>query len=124
MNQVALAAASLAAVLHVGFFLLESVLWTKPIGRKVFRTTEAEAETVKFMAFNQGFYNLFLAIGAGAGVALAATGRAEIGRTAMAFACACMLGASLVLATGGKKYVRGVVMQGVPPAVALVALFV
>jgi putative membrane protein len=121
--MVALVAASLAALLHVGFFVLESLLWTKPAGRKIFGTTAADAETIKFMAFNQGFYNLFLAIGCSVGVGLLATGRAESGRPIVAFACACMLGAACVLATGGKRFVRGVLMQGIPPLIALAALF-
>jgi putative membrane protein len=94
-----------------------------PAGRKIFGTTAADAETIKFMAFNQGFYNLFLAVGCFVGVGLLASGRTEAGRAIVAFACACMFGAACVLATGGKRMVRGVLMQGVPPLVALVALF-
>jgi putative membrane protein len=116
-------AASIAALAHVAFFVLESILWTKPAGRKVFGTTEAEAETVKFMAFNQGFYNLFLAVGCVVGVGLLASGRPE-GKPLVTFACACMLGAACVLATGGAKYFRGVGMQGLPPLVTLIALYV
>jgi len=64
------------AVLHVGFFVLESILWTTPIGRHVFGTTPDEAETTKVMAANQGAYNLgaaallvgFLAAGSTVGV--------------------------------------------------------
>lgn len=124
MTALVLVAASIASLMHVGFFVLESLLWTRPAGRKVFQTTEAEAETVKFMAFNQGFYNLFLAVGAAVGVALLAVGRTDAGRCAVIFACACMTGASVILATGGKRYARGVVMQGLPPLVALTALFI
>jgi putative membrane protein len=120
--SVFLVAASVAALAHVGFFVLESLLWTKPAGRKIFGTTEAEAETIKFMAFNQGFYNLFLAIGAACGVGLVASGRPETGRPVIVFACACMLGAAAILATGGKRFARGVAMQGLPPLIALVAL--
>ena len=121
--MVAIVAASLAAFIHVLFFLLESFLFTKPLGRKIFATSEADAETMKFFAFNQGFYNLFLAIGCFCGVVFLATGKPETGRPLVAFACACMLGAACVLATGGAKLLRGVLMQGVPPLVALVGLF-
>jgi putative membrane protein len=119
-----LVAASLAALMHVGFFVLESVLWTKPAGRKIFGTTEADAETIKFMAFNQGFYNLFLAIGTVVGVYFLATGRTETGKALVGFGCACMVGAACILATGGAKLMRGVLMQGTPPLVALIGLFV
>lgn len=123
-TMMVLVAASLASLAHVGFFVLESLLWTKPVGRRIFGTTAADAETIKFMAFNQGFYNLFLAVGAAAGVVLVAIGRPETGRPLIAFACACMLGAAIVLATGGKRFARGAAMQGLPPLVALVALVV
>lgn len=49
--------------LHLYFFILESFLWTKPTGLKVFRMNSIEAETKKVLAFNQGVYNLFLAAG-------------------------------------------------------------
>ncbi len=51
------------AVQHFGFFILESVLWTKPQGRKVFNTTQAQAEETASLAKNQGVYNAFLSFG-------------------------------------------------------------
>ncbi len=108
-------AAALAATVHVGFFALESFLFTKPIGRKIFSTSAADAETMKFFAFNQGFYNLFLAIGCFAGIALSM-------RPLVIFTCASMVGAAAVLASGGKRFLRGVALQGIPPLVALAAL--
>lgn len=123
--SVSLVFAAIAGVIHVAFFALESFLFTKPPGRKIFGTTEADAETMKFLAFNQGFYNLFLAIGCFVGIALIAGGtRAEAGRALVMFTCASMIGAAAILATGGKKLVRGVIMQGAPPLVALVTMLV
>ena len=55
--------AGLAAVLHVYIFVLESLQWTAPRTRATFGTTLEEAEATKLLAFNQGFYNLFLEIG-------------------------------------------------------------
>ena len=54
--------AGLAALLHVYIFVMESLTWTSARTRAAFGTTEEEAETTKLLAFNQGFYNLFLAI--------------------------------------------------------------
>jgi len=51
------------AVQHFAFFVLESVLWTKPQGRKVFNTSADEAEATAVLAKNQGVYNLFLSFG-------------------------------------------------------------
>jgi len=51
------------ALQHFGFFVLESVLWTKPQGRKVFNTTAEQAAETETLAKNQGVYNLFLSFG-------------------------------------------------------------
>tara|TARA_B100000530_G_scaffold220096_1_gene141448 strand:- start:196 stop:543 length:348 start_codon:yes stop_codon:yes gene_type:complete len=46
------------AALHVGFFILESVLWTSPTVMRMFQTTKEEAQATRVLALNQGFYNL------------------------------------------------------------------
>lgn len=46
------------AVLHVGFFLLESVLWTSPSVMRLFENTKEKAQETRVLALNQGFYNL------------------------------------------------------------------
>ncbi len=51
----------IAALLHVYIFWLESFAWTGA-ARGVFGTSREEAEATRELAFNQGFYNLFLAI--------------------------------------------------------------
>ena len=48
----------LVAGLHLGFFLLESVLWTSPWVMRLFENTEETAEATRVLALNQGFYNL------------------------------------------------------------------
>ncbi len=53
----ALAMTLLVALAHIGFMVLESVLWTKPTGRRIFRQTPESAETTKVLALNQGIYN-------------------------------------------------------------------
>ena len=53
--------AGLAALVHVYIFVMESLRWTAPRTRATFGTTLEEAEVTKLFAFNQGFYNLFLA---------------------------------------------------------------
>lgn len=71
--------AALAAVLHVYIFALESLSWTSPRTRAVFGTTAEEAETTKALAFNQGFYNLFLAIVTVVGIAAVALDHNTVG---------------------------------------------
>lgn len=53
----------LVAILHVWFFVLETFLWKKPIGLKIFRNTPEKAEITSVLAANQGLYNGFLAAG-------------------------------------------------------------
>ncbi len=127
MTAVALIFAGLAALLHVLFFKLESLDWKKPKTWKTFGlASQADADTTASLAFNQGFYNLFLAIGAGTGVALITfcDTRDTIGWTLIIFACASMLAASLVLLSTGKSYARAAAIQGGPALVAIVAAIV
>lgn len=53
----------IVALLHVGFFVLESLLWTKPVGRRIFGLTAEKAQDSASLAANQGLYNLFVAAG-------------------------------------------------------------
>lgn len=53
----------LVGILHVWFMVLESFLWTKPLGLKTFKMTKEQAEVTKTLAQNQGLYNGFLAAG-------------------------------------------------------------
>ena len=56
--------AGIAALIHVYIWLLESVLWTSESTRRTFGVkSAADAEALRPMAYNQGFYNLFLALG-------------------------------------------------------------
>ncbi len=55
--------AAVAALIHVYVFALESFLWTTDMARGIFGTSHAYAETTRGLALNQGFYNLFLAVG-------------------------------------------------------------
>ena len=65
MSALAQVFVGLAALLHVLFFVMESVLFMRPdVHRRFGLRTREEAELVRPMAYNQGFYNLFLAIGA------------------------------------------------------------
>ncbi len=45
------------AVSHFGFMILESVLWTRPQGRKIFGNTVEQAQQTRVLAANQGIYN-------------------------------------------------------------------
>lgn len=63
MSTLAVVLIAIVALLHLGFLVLEMLLWTRPIGLKVFRNTPERAETMRVLAANQGLYNGFLAAG-------------------------------------------------------------
>lgn len=51
------------ALIHLYVVALETLLWDKPHGMKVFRTTPEFARDSRVLAANQGLYNGFLAAG-------------------------------------------------------------
>jgi putative membrane protein len=118
--------AFLAAALHIYIFTMESLTWTRPATWKRFGlTSQADAETTKPLAYNQGFYNLFLAIGAFTGVACVVLGvggsaQQAVGWTLVFSCCGSMLLAAAVLALSGRKYLRAAVLQGTTPVLAVV----
>lgn len=113
--------AALAALLHVYIFVMESLWWTRPRTRKTFGIPSAEvAETTKSLAYNQGFYNLFLAIGVIIGFVLLAVGEPEAGRALVLFSLASMFVAALVLVTADSTKARAAATQGTLPLIGFV----
>ena len=118
--------ALVAAVLHIYIFTMESITWTRPATWKRFGVaSQADAETTKALAYNQGFYNLFLAAGALAGAGFVALAPedpvlAAAGWTLVFSSCGSMLLAALVLALSGRKYLRAAATQGATPLLAVV----
>src|SRR5258705_12733290 len=95
MPLIAALAALVAVAFHVLFFILESVTFSQPrVAARFGLTTPEQIAAVRPMAFNQGFYNLFLAIGIVGGLALVAAGSGDAGRAVGLFACACMVRAA------------------------------
>lgn len=121
MNALAQVAAVVAGLLHVMFFVLESVVFRRPAGHRTFGVAPHDVEAVRPWAFNQGFYNLFLAAGTLGGLVLIWSGSKVEGRTLVLFACASMLAAAVVLLATNRKMVRGAAIQGLPPLIALLA---
>lgn len=118
--------AAVGALMHVVFFIFESLMWTKPAVRKIFHQTEAEAKTTRLMALNQGYYNLFLAIATVAGIWLLfyTTTNQAVGSAVLTVSLGSMVGASLVLLfSAGTRMLRGVLLQGLAPAIALALLW-
>ena len=122
MTTVALVLASLAALLHVYIFWLEAFAWTKPRGLATFGLKADQAEATKELAFNQGFYNLFLALVTVAGVVTLAVGHKGVGAALIVAGCGSMVAAGLVLLISSRSKARAAVTQLTLPALALIAL--
>ncbi len=123
MIVIATLVVALAAVLHVLIFVLESVLWSRPgVWKRFAVPDQASADTVRPMAYNQGFYNLFLALGAIVGIVTYGIGQHAIGLTLVFFTLTCMVLAAVVLVTTGARYIRAALLQGVLPLAGLVLL--
>jgi putative membrane protein len=121
MTILAVVLAVLAALLHVYIFVLESFRWTEPSTRKAFGVSEADAQVLAPMAYNQGFYNLFLAIITIAGVAM--IGEQKMAGSSLALAgTGSMLAAAVVLVTHDRSMLRAALTQGTIPALAVLFL--
>ncbi|WP_323960152.1 DUF1304 family protein [Arthrobacter sp. JZ12] len=110
--------AMIAGLLHVYIFVLESVRWRHPsTWRKFGITSQEHADILRPMAFNQGFYNLFLAAGVIVGLSLSGT---LVGYGMVVMALAVMVLAAVVLVFTNRALWAGALLQGLPPLVALV----
>lgn len=116
--------AAVAALLHVYIFVMESVTWTSRKTRATFGLSVEEAESTREMAFNQGFYNLFLAIVTGVGIVLLALGGGLMGAgVALIIAgVGSMFAAALVLFVSSPSKRGAALKQGTIPLVALILL--
>jgi putative membrane protein len=117
---------AIAGLIHVFIFLLESVLWNRPSTWRRFGVkNQDEAEILRSMAYNQGFYNVFLALGAGAGlVMLASSNVQQAGAALSIFVLLSMLLASIVLLFSNPKLARAAVLQGLAPLIGLIFLII
>jgi len=116
--------AVLAALLHVYIFVMESLTWTSPRTRATFGTTPETAETTKELAFNQGVYNLFLAIVTAIGVAAVLIGAKAVGVARVFAGKGSMLAAALVLLLSSPDKARAAITQGTFPLIAVVLLVI
>lgn len=117
-------AAILAGVVHVLIFCMESLWWTTPNVRERFRQGPEQAAATRLFAFNQGFYNLFLAIGTFAGLGLTLMGHPRAGLILVSWNCLSMVGAALVLALSAPRLRRGALIQGTAPLLFLLLAMV
>lgn len=127
MIIIGLVLASLAALLHVYIFYLESIAWTGATARKTFGiTTEEFAESTRGLAFNQGFYNLFLALDIFAGLTFLAADSTHVlkvvGITLILVGTGSMTAAGLVLLLSDRSKWAAACKQLTLPALSTVFL--
>jgi len=113
--------ALIAAAIHVYIFVLESIRWMAPATRTLFGiSSDEQADHTRPLAYNQGFYNLFLATGTVIGVILLGLGNVVVGATMIVFAASSMALAGLVLLLSDPRMLRPALVQAVPAVLALV----
>lgn len=111
--------AALAGLVHVYIWVMESLRFADPkVHRWVFKVASADVGAVRDWAYNQGWYNLFLAVGALAGVAVVRWAPA-VGWTLIVFSCTAMLAAALVLIATNRAMLSAALKQGLLPALSL-----
>jgi putative membrane protein len=123
MTIVALVLTALAIALHVVIFWMESLAWTGPAARKTFGpATAAEVAATRDLAFNQGFYNLFLAAIGAIGVVVFLTAAEDVGAALIFAGIGAMLAAAVVLFVSNPPKRGAAIRQGVFPLLAVGAL--
>ncbi|NMM17930.1 MAG: DUF1304 domain-containing protein [Cellulomonas sp.] len=113
--------AVLAGLLHVWIFALESVLFDRPSIHARFAVRSQDVPVVRPWAYNQGFYNLFLGIGALVGAVVAASGSPAVGLALVLASCGSMLAAAVVLVASQRTMARAATTQGTLPLLAVLA---
>lgn len=122
LSTVGAIAAILAGLLHVFIFYMESITWTSEKARSTFGMTKEEANNTKEMAFNQGFYNLMLAVETLFGVCFMFFGNV-IGKPLAIFGILSMFSAAALLFFSSPDKRSAAIKQGTLPLIALILLF-
>lgn len=113
----------IAALIHLYIFYLESIAWTSDRSRATFGIASLEeARITKALAFNQGFYNLFLAVSILAGIVVLALGGTTVGATLIFVGAASMVAAGAVLLITARSKARAALIQLLPPLIGALGL--
>lgn len=116
------------ALLHVYIFVLESLRWGNPSTNRTFSVKPGDVEATRPFAFNQGFYNLFLAVEVLVGWAVVIglvpiDNGAVVGMTLLVFGLGSIAAAGLVLVLSSPRSWRSALIQAGPAVVGLAAVF-
>ncbi|MFT4122673.1 MAG: DUF1304 domain-containing protein [Microbacteriaceae bacterium] len=112
----------LAGLVHLYIFWLESISWPLPTTWRRFGVrSQDEADAIRPMAYNQGFYNGLLAVEVLAGIILLAGGSlAAAGIALELFGGISMALAATVLVLSNPGLARAAILQGALPLIGVV----
>jgi putative membrane protein len=131
VNRLATIVFGLVIGVHLAFFAGEALLWSSPVvqhfvlpqlnpGLSV--PERVQAEVLRALFFNQGFYNLFVSFGGLVGIVLIARGRVPAGVTLVRFVSAFAFGAGLVLMASTSAIAGGAVQASLGASALLLSL--
>jgi putative membrane protein len=130
MTVIAWTFALLAAAPYLLAFVWEALLFRRPsVHQGIFFVPAADVAAVQLWAFGLGFYNLFLACGAIAGVIAWGAGDETVGRALVIDTCLVMFLGGVVLVVADRmelgrprgKGLGGALAAGGPALIALIA---
>lgn len=109
----------LGALIYFLVFVWETILFRRPgVHQGIFAVPSRDVEPVRLWSFCVGLYNLFLSLGAVAGVILWATGSVAEGRTLVIFTGLFMFGCGVVLFVADRLALSRPKGPGVAPSIA------
>ncbi len=117
----------LPAIIHVYIFALESLLWGRPSTSRAFGLSADEARITKIFAWNQGFYNLLLAIAILVGWCLrhgvlTMNDGVTAGNVLVLYGLGSILIAGIVLFFSARRLWRSALLQIIPAFIGLIIL--
>lgn len=113
----------LAGVVHFFFFILESFLMQKAGAHRRLKISEEAHQAIKPWAFNQGFYNLFFAVGIFIGLYLVTQKMVMLAGLLTSFCGLSMLLAGIVLWFSAPPMRKWAYVQILPPLLGFLFLF-
>ena len=117
----------LPAIIHMYIFSLESLLWERPYTKRIFGLSSDEARVTRLFAWNQGFYNLLLAIAILVGWflrrgILVMNDGALAGNVLILYGLVSISIAGIVLFLSAKRLWRSALVQVVPAFIGFIIL--
>ena len=113
---------SLAAVIHIGYFIVESFLLQNVKNSHLLKIKPSDHQAIKVWALNQGFYNLALALQMIVGLMYVLKGEPKTAGLLVGLSGLTMIMAGLVLFFSAPLLRRGALMQFLPPLLGFMFL--